>query len=610
MTKERNGVFIMGLITKEVEVGLGGRNIKHFENLGYEIPRSIGTKGKLIVKRGTKITVKVEDLPDGSGVFVNVECDGCTKKLTRMMWKDYLTGLHDNGKIYCKSCANKLFGIDKRNIINLAKSKSFKQWCYDNLSKDNADKIILRWSKVLNVDKDGNEISPDDVSYGSLGIDGKGYWFNCLDNLEHIPEQRHITSMTTGRYNCDLSCNQCNTVYETHPHLIKYLVNKEDAKKYSYGSDVKIPMKCPDCGHEKDVAMSILSSQGFGCNKCSDGVSYPEKFLFSVFEQLLDKDFQAQLTKSTFEWCNSYRYDLYTNKINGICEVHGKQHYEESNSNWKSLEETQENDFNKEWLARSNNIKNYIIINCRYSDLDWIKKSVMESKLPKLLNFKEEDIDWLKCHEYSCKSFVKKACDLWNSGIKNATEIAEKLNIERRAIIRYLKQGDKLDWCIYPKKIICLNTREVFSSQSEAKIKYGIKDSGISMCCSDKQKSAGKDSKTDDPLRWMFYDEYLIKNQTIGWYNDYMSTHSYNGKIICLTTGEIFNTQVEAGEIYHINRRKISMCCNNKIQFVGRHPITEEPLRWMFYNEYINTIDTREEVTTIGRDTNSIAHIL
>ena len=29
----------MGLITKEVEVKLGGKNIKYYENLGYQIPR-------------------------------------------------------------------------------------------------------------------------------------------------------------------------------------------------------------------------------------------------------------------------------------------------------------------------------------------------------------------------------------------------------------------------------------------------------------------------------------------------------------------------------------------------------------------------------------------
>jgi len=589
------------LITKTIMTQWNPNSRKWYESKGY-----VYTKWK------DKFKVKIEDLPPKSSALVDIECDGCGEILTGIRWSGYTRSVHEDGKYYCRNCAIRLFGGEKNRKTRLKNGKSFEQWCIDNMLKEEANNLLLRWSYTLNIDNDGKVIHPKDVNYGTNGLNDKGFWLNCLDHPEHNPEQKSIRAFTGGQKGSIL-CNQCNKIATTHPHLVKFLVNEDDAFNHSAGSGNKILIRCIDCNYEKEKSIYDWINRGFGCPRCSDGVPYPEKFMFSLLEQLLDKKFKTQLSKSTFKWCNNYKYDNYIDNLNCIIETHGEQHYKENSlsSVWRmSLEETQVNDLDKEWLARSNNIKNYIIINCRYSDLDWIKKSVMESKLPKLLNFKEEDIDWLKCHEYSCKSFVKKACDLWNSGIKNATEIAEKLNIERRAIIRYLKQGDKLDWCIYPKKIICLNTREVFSSQSEAKIKYGIKDSGISMCCSDKQKSAGKDSKTDDPLRWMFYDEYLIKNQTIGWYNDYMSTHSYNGKIICLTTGEIFNTQVEAGEIYHINRRKISMCCNNKIQFVGRHPITEEPLRWMFYNEYINTIDTREEVTTIGRDTNSIAHIL
>ena len=94
--------------------------------------------------------------------------------------------------------------------------------------------------------------------------------------------------------------------------------------------------------------------------------------------------------------------------------------------------------------------------------------------------------------------------------------------------------------------------------------------------------------------------EYLIKNQTIGWYDEYIKNHNYNKKVTCLTTGEVFDSQTEASSKYNIRRQNISKCCNNKRQSMGKHPITEEPLRWMFYNEYINTIETREEVLTIG----------
>lgn len=58
----------MAILESEVLVGLMGTNALHFENLDYEIPRSKDAYGKLRIPRGTKILVKVADLPSGSGV--------------------------------------------------------------------------------------------------------------------------------------------------------------------------------------------------------------------------------------------------------------------------------------------------------------------------------------------------------------------------------------------------------------------------------------------------------------------------------------------------------------------------------------------------------------
>ena len=83
---------------------------------------------------------------------------------------------------------------------------------------------------------------------------------------------------------------------------------------------------------------------------CGDKVSYDEKFLSSILSQL-KVDFATQLSKSTFNWCDKYRYDFYIPSLNMIIETHGIQHYEE-NKNWTmSLEEEQENDKIKKELA-------------------------------------------------------------------------------------------------------------------------------------------------------------------------------------------------------------------------------------------------------------------
>ena len=429
----------MGLITKEVEVGLSSINLRHYEELKYEIPKSIGSKGRLIVPRGTKIRVKVEDLTNSSAVFVDCECDGCGKELNGITWYNYNRSVIDNNKYYCQKCA----------MNGHKKWVSFFEWCYLNLSKKLADYILSRWDEELNVDKDGNKISPKDIPYGSAGLNKKGYWFKCLDHPEHLSEKKSINGFTNGKKG-SITCKQCKTLSITHPHLIYFLKNKEDAYKYSMGEHKNIMIKCPRCGCEKEMMIYNFIQDGFTCPQCSDGVPYTEKFMFNLLKQLIKIVFINQLTKKVLKWCNNYRYDFYIEKLKGIiCECHGSQHYEEHKGNWQSLSEIQDNDFDKEWLARENGIDNYIILDCRKSELEWIKNSIMNSKLPKLLNFKEEDIDWEQCHEYACNSLVKEVCDLWGNNLQNTLKIAEELKICRTTVTKYLKQGAELGWCDY-----------------------------------------------------------------------------------------------------------------------------------------------------------------
>ena len=65
--------------------------------------------------------------------------------------------------------------------------------------------------------------------------------------------------------------------------------------------------------------------------------------------------------------------------------------------------------------------------------------------------------------------------------------------------------------------------------------------------------------------------------------------------VICLTTGDIFNSQVEAGEKYNMkDGGHISECCNSHMKSCGKHPETGQPLVWMYYDEYI--ITSKEDI--------------
>jgi len=103
----------MGLITKEVEVGLNAKNLQHYIDLGYKIPKYTNKKGELRYKVGTKIIVKVEDLTEGSHVVLDYACDCCDKPL-KVVNKTYILHNH-NGKYYCNKCAAKLFNSGENN---------------------------------------------------------------------------------------------------------------------------------------------------------------------------------------------------------------------------------------------------------------------------------------------------------------------------------------------------------------------------------------------------------------------------------------------------------------------------------------------------------------
>jgi len=349
--------------------------------------------------------------------------------------------------------------------------------------------------------------------------DKKYYKYKCLKcgNEDEIAE---------GDINKGVGCNACGTSYKkikrglndiatTHPYLVKYFVDIEDAYKYSFGNSiVNVLLKCPDCGFEKPMKLATLSYYNkFSCPVCGDGISYPNKFIFNMLEQLKDQ-IGIFDSEKTFNWSKKVkyknkttykRYDFYLNKFNTIVEAHGKQHYEESTKESKfmnNLKEEKENDIFKENLAKENDINEYIIIDCSESELEFIKESILNSKLNELLDL--SNVDWLKCHEFSLSNRVKEVSDLWNSGINNITEISKVTGLEKSTVKKYINKGLKMGWNNYDAKlehiksadknrpqfkVMCIETGDIFNSYHDLDRKsediFGIKLDfrGISVAC-------------------------------------------------------------------------------------------------------------------------------
>lgn len=288
---------------------------------------------------------------------------------------------------------------------------------------------------------------------------------------------------------CSCCCNSpqvvvqgINDITTTDPWMIKYFQGGiEEAKLYNKSSGKKIYPICPDCGRIKDkpvLISTIYRDDGIGCI-CGDGIPYPEKYMHYLLSAL-NLDFSFQLSKKDFDWCGKYKYDFYLKDYNTIIETHGRQHYEECKNFNIKLKDQKNIDKYKKILAINNSIKKYIIINCKYSNRDYIKNSILNSELSKIYDL--SNIDWEKADEFATKNLVKTVCEYYETNVDILyKEIADIFKLNKTTISRYLKKGEKLGWChdikqrgkksmskvstkTHSRKVFCIELNEEFES--------------------------------------------------------------------------------------------------------------------------------------------------
>ena len=443
----------MGLVDEYVEVKLGSINIKHFEELGYEIPRKINKHGNITIPVGSTIKVLTKDLKRTSNKIIHAICDKCGESL-EISFKAYKDNLDkNNGKFICRTCA---MDCRENNI-------KFKYEIGQHIITDKKDIIIIdrKWIKI-ETDK-GNRIQKYyKYKCNKCGFDcGEYYELDGTYKKEFWLIEDKIERNGCGC--CSVPSRiivpHINTIDITNPELVKYFKNKEDTYKHLRGSHDICTFKCPICGKEKEEEILTLYSVGsMGCT-CGDGFSYPEKFMMECLKQL-GIDFIWQLTEKHFSWIGKKRYDFYF-ELNGeqyIIETHGKQHpntvgYDKSSFTFSYSNRRLEgkNDELKYNIAIENGIKpqNYIIIDCSLSEKEFISKNILKSKLNEIFDL--SNINWDKCDELGFKNIVKQSCEMFNNGM-NTDDIMKEFNIARTTVCDYLNIGTERGWCNYNGK--------------------------------------------------------------------------------------------------------------------------------------------------------------
>lgn len=241
-----------------------------------------------------------------------------------------------------------------------------------------------------------------------------------------------------------------NDVATTHPHLIECFEDKTDAEKYTHGSSKKVNLVCPNCGLKKQMRISHLTrNNGMSCLKCSDGVSYPNKFCREMITQLPATNIYFEWQP---EWCKLYKYfyDIYFEFNNNkyILEIDGEQHYYPTYGE-EEFEKTIKHDRHKEKLAEEHNI-NLIRVKCFRNNKNQLIDNIYRSELQHIFDL--SIIDFNACHKAGLTNLINEVCSYYNSTDAYTFQIAEKFRLSKSTIVNYLNYGHSIGICNFSKE--------------------------------------------------------------------------------------------------------------------------------------------------------------
>ena len=318
-----------------------------------------------------------------------------------------------------------------------------------------------------------------------------------------------------------------NDIHTTRPDVEEWMHNKEDAYKYSMSSKEKILWDCPDCKNTFEERICNVNSNRLSCPFCSDGISYPNKFMFNSLCQIKD-DLDFLEREYNPDWCKFYfkgnercgKYDIYFG-INGqlyIVEMdgglgHGNKVHTNS---LLSQDELLQIDLIKDKLAEERGIK-VIRIDCNYKTDDkytYILNNVLNSDLKDIVDLSKIDFDL--SNKNSVNSLIVKAGELWNQGL-TAGQIRKELKIGEGTVTSYLKTASKIGVCDYSvekskarskyRKVYCVTFDTVYDTITEGANECKTSRDSVKRCCEDNNKSVK--NRDGISLKWMYYEDYL-----------------------------------------------------------------------------------------------------
>lgn len=253
-------------IDSDVEMTLCSSNIEYYKNLGYNIPLHKSKQGKIRVKRGTVIMVKIKDLPLGSHAVIYYKCDYCGKE-TPTPYKAYMKSKQDSytNKDACNDC--KIIKIKETNLAKYGvesnlERKEIREIQIQN-QRHNYDFIKLEFEKL------GYILLSDKYAKNTDSLE-----YLCKKHLSYGVQKTNYATIQRHNGACNVckkekigkaNRNNFEKVKNEYEELGFTLISSED--EYT---ECHLPLRCICKKHPEEYCNVSLvhARRGQGCNKC------------------------------------------------------------------------------------------------------------------------------------------------------------------------------------------------------------------------------------------------------------------------------------------------------------------------------------------------------
>lgn len=396
---------------------------------------------------------------------------------------------------------------------------------------------------------------------------------NCKVH-KHIPYRDYLKYLKEGHYYC---CACIHTLFMSGSNNPAWNPNKTDKERFDSRST-------PDYDNFKK---SVLARDNYTCYCCH------KKSADDLEVHHLDG----------YNWCIDKRVDV----TNGITLCHN------CHSNFHSVFGMGDNTREQfeQWLGYAMEVLqnyNYNLPPARMM-FDYTEKKVYKSV-----------IEWSRIHK-APKSSVYACCNKKvTTTYKNVNGEMREYNVTNRNVKGHyllwydeylnMTNDDFLEYdinCI-PKnqyKVVCLNNGEIYNSTTKAEIETGIDRHKISECCQNKRSYAGL---TDEniPIVWMFYQDYIKMSSSEIQEKLNVKYIPRTVKVVCTTTGEIFNSILSAENKY--NAKTIDLVCRGINSYSGKLK-DKTCLKWIYYSDFL-LLSSDEQYEILSKNPNAELSIM